>query len=95
MNQNEGYWHNPPTDDVNVAAETVSRREAFFVGPFAFREIKRRKPLLCEQIFQREDLQDRARRELGVSRIVTVIVIRDNFVLYSTVQIAYWITVEK
>ena len=92
VKHDEGYWHNPPTDDVNVAAETMSRREAFFVRPFAFREIERRKALLCEQSFQREDLQDRARRQLGVSRIITVVAIRYNLVFYSTVQIADWLT---
>jgi len=76
MKHDEGYWHNPPTYDVNVATETVSRREAFFVRSFAFREIECRKPLLCKQGFQCEDLQDRARRELGVGRIITVVVIR-------------------
>ena len=76
VKHDEGYWHNPPTDDVDVAAETVSRREAFFVRSFAFREIECRKPLFCKQGLQRKDLQDRARRELGVGRIITVVVIR-------------------
>src|SRR6266550_747170 len=88
----EGSMKQSATDNVNVAAETMSRREAFFVRPFAFREIERRKALLCEQSFQREDLQDRARRQLGVSRIITVVAIRYNLVFYSTVQIADWLT---